>query len=670
MERSWYFRFALVLIAAIGGWMVLWPSLSGLQAPGAATCTYDASAPGRCRGENCCPSGQECRVDGHCGAPHQWYEAPDFLARLVPNRISPGLDIRGGLRLMYEVEVDEAVRDRRDARAQQLLERLGNEMHGENDEPLIPEDEPPTREQLEAVRARARVQAVQNEDRMIRVTFQNDADARLLDRSLIERFGDVREVGREGRVVTLTLTAESLERLEEDSVDQARETIENRIDELGLREAAVMKRDRDVIVEVPGADQATFDRIRELISRTARLEFKVVDDDATFVEGLRADVPEGIQSSMDSGDFEGAPSGYLFAEGPGACPEGVTPDAPDGQCRALTRMMAYIESLQRSDRIPDGRQLTIGRFDTGEAPAAGQEADAWRTYFLFDRAEVTGDDLEDAFVSSDPQDGRPEVSFRMNPSGANDMARLTGSNVRRRMAIVLDDRVQSAPVIQSRISSQGRITLGSYGDFNTQQNEARDLVVVLRAGALPATIRPQNEQLIGPTLGQDSVARGTWGALLGIALVLIFMAFYYQVAGLVADLMVSLNVLLLLAVFAAFGATLTLPGIAGIALTVGMAVDANVLINERMREELRMGKSARAAVDQGFRRAFWSIFDSQFTTFIAALVLYQFGTGPIRGFALTLIIGIVTSLFTGVFCSKVMFDWIVRGLKVQRLRVG
>ncbi|MCZ7683879.1 MAG: SecD/SecF family protein translocase subunit [Sandaracinaceae bacterium] len=192
----------------------------------------------------------------------------------------------------------------------------------------------------------------------------------------------------------------------------------------------------------------------------------------------------------------------------------------------------------------------------------------------------------------------------------------------------------------------------------------------MRAGALPAPIIPQNEQYIGPTLGRDSVRAGALGALIGIALVLVFMAVYYAVAGIVADVMVLLNVLLLFGIMAFFNNDLTLPGIAGIALTVGMAVDANVLINERMREELRMGKSAAAAVAQGFRRAFWSIFDSQFTTFIAAVVLLQYGSPEIQGFARTLMIGIVTSLFTGVFCSKVMFDWLVRGLRVKQLRVG
>ena len=239
------------------------------------------------------------------------------------------------------------------------------------------------------------------------------------------------------------------------------------------------------------------------------------------------------------------------------------------------------------------------------------------------------------------------------------------------MAIVLDDKVSSAPVIQTRIGGgNAQITLGGLRGGQELIDEANALVIVLKAGALPAPLRPANEQLIGPSLGRDAVEQGLRGAGIGILLVLVVMALYYAVAGVVADFMVVLNLLFLLALMASLGATLTLPGIAAVALTVGMAVDANVLITERIREELRLGKSPRQAVEQGFGRAFSSVFDSQLTTFIAGVVLFQFGTGPIKGFAVMLMIGIVTSLFTGIFCSRVFFDWIVRGLKVERLRVG
>jgi preprotein translocase subunit SecD len=290
---------------------------------------------------------------------------------------------------------------------------------------------------------------------------------------------------------------------------------------------------------------------------------------------------------------------------------------------------------------------------------------------LYERAEVTGQAIEDAFVANDPQTNKPYVAVNFNHEGADQFRQLTGRNVKRRMAIVLDDKVESAPVIQTEIGGgRCQITLGGFRPYNQVLNAARDLVIVLKAGALPVPIRPANEQMIGPTLGRDGIEQGIKGGLLGIALVLVFMLFYYEVAGLVANLMVLLNLLLLLAGLAFFEATLTLPGLAAIALNVGMADHANVLIAERIREELRNGKSNRAAVDQGFARALWSIVDSQLTTLLAAVVLLQYGTGPIKGFAVSLMIGILTSLFTGVFGSRVLFDWLVRGLRVQRLRVG
>src|SRR5262249_40332609 len=322
-------------------------------------------------------------------------------------------------------------------------------------------------------------------------------------------------------------------------------------------------------------------------------------------------------------------------------------------------------------KVPEDHEFLVGDYDRAE-PGEGKSSDhAARTFYLFGRAEVTGQAIEDAFVATDPQTNKPYVAVNFNGDGAEAFGQLTGRNVKRRMAIVLDDHVASAPVIQTEIG-QGRcqITLGGFRPYNQILNEARDLVLVLKAGALPVPIRPSNEQLIGPTLGRDGVEQGVKGAVVSIIIVLLFMAVYYEVGGVIADVMVMLHIMFLLATQAFFEASLTLPGLVAIALNTGMAVDANVLVNERIREELRNGKSPRAAVEQGFSRAFSSIFDSQITTLIASIVLFQYGTGPIKGFAVTLGLGICTSLFTGVFCSRVAFDWLVRGLRVQHLRVG
>lgn len=668
MDRSWYFRLGFVLILAVGAWIVLWPTFYYLtegthqvregQTLEEIAAQHDVPLD-RLRtlnelGRN--PElepGQMLRVPG-------WFYIPDVVLENVNRRITPGLDVQGGLRMMYTVDMETATEDRRNARAQQLVRRLGEKMD------IVEEDEPPDTAQLERIRARVTPQMSPANPRLIRLVFSNPRDIALADRDLIRSFGDLEEQGRTADSITLVLTEESIEELRGLAVSQAQETIKNRISELGIQEGVVRPQgDIDIIVEVPGASEREFNRIREIIGQTAQLEFQIVDESSTFAMTLQ-DVPEGI-SRRGAG---------LFAEGPGACPADVErPDAPEGQCTAHVRLRSYVDAVNASGRVPTGRVFAVGRAETDEEGPARAEPDAWTTYVLFETPPngsdpVGGEHLEDARVATDPQTGAPLVTFAMNAEGARLMQQLTGANLQKQMAIVLDNEVQSAPQIRGQIGAQGQITLGGFRDYNTLQAEAHDLVVVLRAGALPAPIIAQNEQLIGPTLGRDAVISGMQGAVGGIVIVLLFMGFYYSVAGVIADLMVLLNLLFLFAIMAFFNNDLTLPGLAGIALTVGMAVDANVLINERMREELRIGKSPRAVVDTGYKRAFWAIFDGQLTTAIAGIVLLQYGSPEIQGFGKTLIYGIVSSLFTSVFCSRIAFDWLVRGLKVSRLRVG
>jgi preprotein translocase subunit SecD len=599
MDRGWYFRLAIVVGSSVLGFLALWPSVD------------------------------------------RWLPCPDIVKETFDNQINPGLDIKGGLRLMYEVEVDEYIRDRRDRLAEQVQRQCGVLIG------VVPEEEVDEidKAKLEEIQQRCKVERVDKDGgavRAIRMTFSNQEDAQKLSKTWVkDYFRDLRVASGVGDlVVDLHMREEQLTNMRETAVRQSERTITNRIDTMGVLEPTVIARpnDGDIIIEIPGAQESSFERIKSIISRTAQLQFKIVDDESDSRSVFIAP-PEGIYLNQDS---------QVFAEAFGE-------DARD-------RLRAYIATLP----VPDDHEVSIGRQDAD--PDRGGEG--WRTYYLYRVADATGEDLDDAAVGFDPQSGSPEVDFTMNTRGASRMADLTGRNIGKRMAIVLDDRVESAPVIQGQIGARGRITLGAYLDRNELLHEAKDLVVVLQAGALPAPLRPANEQLIGPTLGQDSVQKGAVAALVGIILVLVFMASYYQIAGLVADAMVLLNLQLLLGVMSGIGATLTLPGVAAIALTVGMAVDANVLITERIREELRLGKSPRSAVEQGYARAYSSVFDSQLTTAIAGIVLWQFGTGPIKGFATMLLIGIGTSLFTGTFCSKVLFDWLVRGARVQRLRVG
>jgi preprotein translocase subunit SecD len=281
---------------------------------------------------------------------------------------------------------------------------------------------------------------------------------------------------------------------------------------------------------------------------------------------------------------------------------------------------------------------------------SGQSGQTW--YVLNQIAAVTGRDLSGAEPSHD-QNGRPSVTFTLNREGAARFSRVTGANVGKLLAIVLDNRVVDAPVIQSQISDRGEIT----GGFTPQK--AQDLALVLRSGALPASIKYLSEETVGPSLGADSIRHGVVAAIAGMLAVMVFMLIYYRGAGINADVALILNLVILLAALAYFGAVLTLPGIAGVILTVGMGVDSNVLIFERIREELRMGKAVGAAVAGGFDHAFVTIIDTHVTTVVSAMILFTFGTGPIRGFAVTLTIGLIANLFTSVFVSRTIFDYVL-----------
>ena len=288
-----------------------------------------------------------------------------------------------------------------------------------------------------------------------------------------------------------------------------------------------------------------------------------------------------------------------------------------------------------------------------------------KTPFLVQkRTYLTGEYLTDARVQIDSQFGEPYVSMNFDKKGGRLFERITEANVKKRLAIVLDGRIYSAPVIQEKISGgEARIT----GNFTTE--EARDLAIVLRAGALPAPVKILEERTVGPSLGHDSIQKGLVSMWVGGILVVLFIAIYYKGAGIIADLAICLDIILIAAGLAFFQATLTLPGIAGIILTIGMAVDANVIIFERIREEARLGKTPRAAVDAGYARATMTILDANVTTLIAALVLFQFGTGPIKGFAVTLSIGILASLFTAIWVSRLIFDYLVFQRRIRHLSI-
>ncbi|MEM7415804.1 MAG: protein translocase subunit SecD [Gemmatimonadota bacterium] len=485
---------------------------------------------------------------------------------------------------------------------------------------------------------------------------------------------------------TMTIEAKS------DMIDRVERIIRTRIDEFGVEEPLIQKRGQDrLIVELAGIDDE--DQAKGIVQRNAFLEFKLVLPTLEFdqalsridrsivaslgvdsIRSLGRDVvdntdditnllfdnqtPDSAQAAADSvaeaeadaaqaaenalrpfssllliGDSEGT---YLVA----------------AEDRPIAEQFLAMEDVQRA--FPRDQILLWG----GELLSQGM-GNYYRLFVLQEDSFLTGAELEDASAGRDPQFNQSQVQFQFSRAGGRQFARFSGANVGNFLAIVLDNEVMSAPVIRDRIGARGQIDMGQ----GTPLDEARDLALVLRAGALPARIEIVEERTVGPSLGQDSIDQGRLAGMIGIGLVVIVMMIYYGMAGILAVGALAVYIVLVLGGLAGIDATLTVPGIAGLILSIGMAVDANVLIFERIREELDQGRATRTAVDEGFQHALSAIVDANITTLITALILFQFGTGPVQGFAVTLSIGIVASFFSALFVTRSFFLLYLSGKK-------
>ena len=487
-----------------------------------------------------------------------------------------GLDLQGGTHLVLEVKVEKAV--------QNNLERLRDDLTNLLKDRGIP---------------LTNITLVSENRVLVRVPSQSSQRVRDLIRSEAPNLVLVSaQSGAEGAEILLGLQERELRTIRDNAVEQSLETIRNRIDQFGVSEPTIQRQgQRDILIQLPGIQDP--ERAKELIGRTALLEFKLVDE---------VNDPQ----------------------------EAVTKGPPPG------REILY----STASRV-------VGGLGVEKVP-----------YLLEAKTLMTGEFIADARVRPGGQLEGPYVELTLNSAGAKIFERITGENVRRQLAIILDNRVYSAPVIQERIAGGVASITGSF-DFK----EAHDLAIVLRAGALSAPVEIVEERTVGPSLGRDSIRQGVTSFIVGGSLLVLFMIAYYKGAGLLANVALVANVFFMMAVLAGFGAVLTLPGIGGIILTMGMAVDANVLINERIREEVRTGKSPRAAVESGYERALPAIFDSNITTFLAGVILFQFGTGPVQGFAVTLCIGIFTTVMTAVFCTRIYYDYRFSGRRLTRLSV-
>jgi SecD/SecF fusion protein len=564
---------------------------------------------------------------------------PD-IAKNREKRVKLGLDLQGGMRVVLEVNTGK------------LLEKLAKN----------PDDV------FLNVLAEAEAESERTDEAIVDILSRklNEKEIRLS-----RYFGTIRD--EDDDIIAI------LQESSEDAVNRAVEIIRNRVDQYGVSEPSIQRQgSRRIIVELPGI--AREEEAKKLLQGTALLEFRIVrDPDFTFPimqkidEVLAGKLIDSVKvDSLDNEIAETTPADTSIAESDTTTPESEMTEEEfrkehpffsiallDPQGRSAD---AYVKSEDKNRlelilNRPDVQKVIPNNveFKFKARPDIDAEGNEFYVMFLVNKEpELTGGVITDANANIDPNTSTPIVSMTMNSEGATEWARVTGANVNKRIAIMLDGAIFSAPVVKGKIPG-GRSQIEGMADLQ----EAKLLEIVLKAGALPAPVDIIEERTVGPSLGEDSINQGLTSVLLGYALVGIFMIFYYRRVGTVAAATLIFTILFILGVLAGFNATLTLPGIAGIILTIGMAVDANVLIFERIREEMSTGKTIKASIDSGFARAYSAIIDSNITTFITGIILYQFGTGPIQGFALTLMIGIGASLFSALVVTRLILDMMV-----------
>ncbi len=490
------------------------------------------------------------------------------------HQIKLGLDLQGGTHLILQVQVQEAIAQETDQTVDRLISQLrAKDIHYD-----------------EIRRVDDTHILVRNVDPTQLSTFRDIVSAQY------SNVWDMSPTAGDPSGYTLTLRTGAIAQIQDQTMTQSLETIERRINALGLTEPTIQlhgRKDNEILVQLPGEGDPT--RAKAVIQAGGQLELRLVEDPMTY----------------------------------------------SSQAEALAK---------HGGVLPPNTELVPGRSEGRNASGAQNVAEAW--YVLSRAPVVTGRDLRSATENRNTNNpGQFEVNFSLSGDAAKRFGPFTEQNIHRQMAIVLEHRVYSAPVINGRIDDTGVI------EGNFSQESAHDLALVLRAGALPASIKYLEERTVGPSLGADSIRHGVQASVLSLLVVMAFMLFYYRISGGNAVLALILNLVILLAVLALAGAVLTLPGIAGVILTIGMGVDSNVLVFERIREELRNGKAAASAVEAGFAKAFLTIIDTHVTTVVSAFFLFLFGTGPIRGFAITLTIGLIANMFTAIFVSKTIFQY-------------
>lgn len=573
-------------------------------------------------------------------------EDPKEYETLLSRSISLGLDLQGGMHVLLEADIKsllEILAINRDATLRNVLEEVESRVKGSDEDYL----------------------------QVLKEELGKNGKA------LIDYYGSPsrRSEDEIEKWLRQQLT---------DALDRALEVLQNRIDQFGVAEPVVHKQGAHrVVVELAGVTDP--ERVRALIGKTAKLEFKMLKDpeicSLVFEElgKLQQNVPDTTGQAATAADTNQVSVAEMLQDTTQALTSEevreelfyLNPGDPQVLIVPKKNINKFLAFIQKEDvrKILEDRGGNAEILLSAKSFRSADGTEFYTAYLVNRVAELEGNAVEDA----SPQNASMtsgnigyEVFLKLNDEGARKFARTTGANIGKRLAIILDNRIYSAPVIQTKITG-GRATITGMSNLE----EAKDLSIVLKAGSLPTPVKIVEERTVGPSLGKDSIQKGTRSAIIGLVIVAIFMIIYYSLAGLLADVALILNIIIVLGLMGLFHATLTLPGIAGIILTIGMAVDANVLIFERIREELDRGKTAKTALNEGYSKAFSAIIDANVTTFIAGVVLYSYGTGPIKGFALTLMIGIAASMFTAIYVTRAIFEFMFeKNLLRKSLPIG
>lgn len=576
-------------------------------------------------------------------------------------RLSFGLDLKGGLELRFTVDYKKAISDAMIRTKEQAVDAVVG---------ALAQRDGKDKDSLDAAEKTSymkRFTAERIDFDTIAFTFEDEKDAEVLTDELVNDLrSDLIRLPPQGNKVLIKLNEKRVSAIRDEVVNQTLEVIRKRVQAFGLVEPDVRKNgDTDIDVQLPGISKEQIDLVRERIGQTARLTFRIVDktqEGIAFFQNQAESLKAFQEKFPEKGKLLRMDRDRTTSQWYVAAQSSISPGPQDAI--AKNALMSFIKTI----KIPDDHMVGYELEEVRDGNIIKERF--WRTHYLFSRADVTGDHLTRAMVLFDTT-GEPYVSVEFNAEGAKLFEETTEKNVGEFMAIMLDDEVNSAPQIKEKIGGgRAKITLGGARHPSLVLREAQALVTVLTHGAYKAPVHKVHDTEVGPSLGRDTIEAGIISLIVAVALVFIFMTMYYHKSGLIADIGLILNVLFTVAILIGFNAALTMPGMAGIVLTVGMAVDANVLINERIREEMRLGKGPRGAVEAGYARAFTAIFDSNLTTAIAGVVLLNFASGPVYGFAVTLLIGIVVTFLTQVFITRMVFNWWVETYKPDRLSVG